>query len=680
MLVRARRGVQEKSQIGRRNIFGKTSQQAAIAKSSPKTFLEQARSWLAQKNIALKNAFSSIYQSWWKKEPAIVVQKEIAVPVVPIPQEPTIIVQEQPKTTVKTPAQIEAEDILAKLNGPNPWSYSEGVSHNIDFALKSSLAEKIRNFFLDYILDTENIDIFFVDLVKKDEGCALLQEMCKDSAIATAILPLVRKNYQLADSNTAQGFVNFLVTVLLNISSDQLQQEDLLVDTFFKNVSAYSFTLRHYFYSPGDIAKLLPEKNNIRLTAILKNLANNLEQYNMPLDQIFKLSSFLENMLVNKIEYLKKEDVESFFYKIFKRYHGLVSSEDSVKRIVEKNNILKNIISIMDVYKDIPSSKHIKKYGYGLVNLKFDKTNNSQFQQLLTECCKTEQEAAGKYEVFYHGRRWRYKFLSDVYSMLRSHKLGEFFPDFIFTHLVAPMPGYLSEKFLADQKDIREALLKEGNPFPESTHLPESGPVSTKQMISFGNRQSLLFFNKFLFGNIKNRGSCTMAYVLEDSNIGTIDFSLKDIFNMFGYADVYSEYEKELDDLQKEQDQLSECGELLQILIPKDTVNKCLYYTTSGGPKKAFRMPGGNTTTDINVILKRLDENPEDIVEFVLINTQDEFGGLNPKSGIKVFSRGLFDAAKMAVFKEKEAALFKRILKRLKERDVQKRKAALERE
>jgi len=147
MLVRARRGVQEKSQIGRRNIFGKTSQQAAIAKSSPKTFLEQARSWLAQKNIALKNAFSSIYQSWWKKEPAIVVQKEIAVPVVPIPQEPTIIVQEQPKTTVKTPAQIEAEDILAKLNGPNPWSYSEGVSHNIDFALKSSLAEKIRNFF-----------------------------------------------------------------------------------------------------------------------------------------------------------------------------------------------------------------------------------------------------------------------------------------------------------------------------------------------------------------------------------------------------------------------------------------------------------------------------------------------------------------------------------------------------
>jgi len=687
MLMKARQGIQKESQIGRRNIFGKVPQ-ADIAKSSPGTTLQQARAWLSKQATALKDRFSGISQWWWwKKEPSIVVQKEIAVPVVPTPQESIVIVEEQPKKIIKTPAQIEAEDILAQLKGPNPWNYSEGIRHNMDLALKSPLTEKIRNFLLDYLLDTENIEIFFVNLVTTNEGCTLLTNMCKDSAIATEILPLVRKNYQLADSDTAVDFINLLATVLLNISSDKLQQEELLVDTFFKNISAYSFVIKTGGYGAGEIAKLLPENNNIRLTAVLNILANNLEQYDLSVkDYILELSSFLERMLVNKIEYLKKEDIEAFFYKIFKRHHGLVSPEDAFRRIIEKKKILKDIISTMDAYKDIPSSNHIRKYSYGLANLKLDKINNNEFKRLLIECCKTEQEAVDKDEIFYHGRRWRYKFLSDVYSMLYSHQTDNPLIDFIFTHLVEQgVRG--SQKFIDNEKQKREQLLKEGNPFPILTHssihhasLSEQKRAAMEQMASFGARQSLLFLNKFLFGNINKRGSCTMAYVLEDSNVGRIDFSLKDIFSMFGYADVYSEYEKELDDLQKEHDQLSQCGELLQILVPKNIVDKCVYYTTSGGPKKSFRMPDGSTTTDVKMILDDLDKNPEDIVEFALINTQDEFGGLNPSSGIKIFSRGLFDAAKMAAFQNKLKLLFVRIKKSLKEKDLQKKRAALERE
>jgi hypothetical protein len=45
----------------------------------------------------------------------------------------------------------------------------------------------------------------------------------------------------------------------------------------------------------------------------------------------------------------------------------------------------------------------------------------------------------------------------------------------------------------------------------------------------------------------------------------------------------------------------------------------------------------------------------------VLVETRDKLGGLNPESGIKVFSYNTVEPAKWAAFKEKEKALFDRI-------------------
>src|SRR5690606_29456056 len=103
---------------------------------------------------------------------------------------------------------------------------------------------------------------------------------------------------------------------------------------------------------------------------------------------------------------------------------------------------------------------------------------------------------------------------------------------------------------------------------------------------------------------------------------------------------------------------LSSYGEILQILVPKDIVDKAVYYTTSGGPKMdyiiASAYPKLVMTTATNEILKDLDEHPQDKVEFVGIGSSDEFGFKNPKSGIKIFSYNAVDPAKMAAFKEKE--------------------------
>ena len=146
--------------------------------------------------------------------------------------------------------------------------------------------------------------------------------------------------------------------------------------------------------------------------------------------------------------------------------------------------------------------------------------------------------------------------------------------------------------------------------------------------------------------------------------MGEIAFTTEEIFNMFGLNDAYQAFADELKQLQEEHDNLSKYGEMLQVAIPKDNVDKSVYYTTSGGPKKEFISTGDGekvTTTDIKTILADLDKNPQDIAEFVLVETRDKLGGLNPESGIKVFSYNVVDPAVWTAFKEKEKALFERI-------------------
>ncbi len=265
------------------------------------------------------------------------------------------------------------------------------------------------------------------------------------------------------------------------------------------------------------------------------------------------------------------------------------------------------------------------------------------------------------YEIFYHGRRWKYGLISDIYSKLFSYKSRKELDDFIFTHLDDPVLGKKNERFLASERAKREQLLTEGNIF---SHDTKNNPLG------ISNRQALLFLNKFLFGNTNRRGSSSFDYVLNDTNVGEKEFSIQDILAMFGYSNMYHMYEKELQNLQKEYNILSIFGELLLIAVPKNKLNKCVYYTTSGGPKLSFNIPGVGTTTNTEKIVHYLDKNPEDICEFVLINTRDEDGGLNPDSGIKVFSFNTVDPDKMKAFKEKENALFARIIQSIEQEET----------
>ena len=338
------------------------------------------------------------------------------------------------------------------------------------------------------------------------------------------------------------------------------------------------------------------------------------------------------------------------------------------------------VFDIDSSYGQTPSYRHLKKYHSKLriLNLSYAGPvfNDQNFQSnIIRKPIHKEKELIDLgYEVMYHARSWRHGFLSDIYSMLYSYKSGKQLKDFIFTHLDDPVLGNVSERFYLSETEKRERLIKEGNPDNSKTNI-------------FGrsNRASLLFLNKFLFGNLSNLGSCSMSYILANYNMGNIDFSIEEVFTMFGRSDVYKEFESRLKKLEEEHNRLTEYGELLQIAIPKNNVDKCVYYTTSGGPKvELLRVGDLMKTTDydtgIKVILKDLDENPRDVCEFVLVNTRDQFGGLNPDSGIKMFSYNAADPEKWAEFQQKEHALFASITEWMQQHGRQKKQAKMAQE
>lgn len=316
-----------------------------------------------------------------------------------------------------------------------------------------------------------------------------------------------------------------------------------------------------------------------------------------------------------------------------------------LERLLEPSDFIDIAFNIDNSYKDTPSYRHLIQNFHHLTppedidNHLSDKNISDVFHNTID---REKKLIANGYVVMYHAHRWQYGFLSQIYSMLYEHASGKQLTDFIFTHLDDPVLGRVSEQFYASESAKRERLIREGNRYNSKT-----------DPMGISNRASLLFLNKFLFGNIFNPSSCSMYYFLQNDNVGDIDFSLKEIFSMFGHPHAYQVFESELNNLQTEYNNLSQYGELLQIAIPENIVNECVYYTSSGGPKETYITHDGQETTDTRTIIKDLDEHPKDWVEFGLINTRDTRGGLSPESGIKVFSYNAVDHDKWTAFEAK---------------------------
>lgn len=274
-------------------------------------------------------------------------------------------------------------------------------------------------------------------------------------------------------------------------------------------------------------------------------------------------------------------------------------------------------------------------------------------------------------------------FLSDIYMMLHSYKSGKNPKNFRFLHFDDPLFGTISQSFFESEENTRERLVSKGTLAAYDTQLSEA----------LGVGRSALFLAKYLFGNLSAPGCSPLALMLNNYNWGKELLSetgeklltVKEIFRMFGYLDVYKECEQELLRLQEKYQNLSPYGQLIQIAIPKENLSKWVYHSKLGhhAQKEKFVLSNGKITDDMDIISEDVNKNPKRNFECVLVMARGKGGPFDPESGMEMFTYDLVEPEKMAEFKEEEKQLFDRILKSLKEKDmkdIQESKAALARE
>ncbi len=325
--------------------------------------------------------------------------------------------------------------------------------------------------------------------------------------------------------------------------------------------------------------------------------------------------------------------------------------------------LLKNLKKLQP-YADTASYKHLNKYISDIIK-KYPSMliNPNLFNMVKSALQKEKEENDLGYETFYNVRKWQYNFISDIYTMLYEYKSGTILNAFVFTHFddSDSVLEKIHPRFFESEKAKHELLLKKGN-------IPDIAGYET-----------LLFLNKFLFGNVTNYdpGTCSIYFLLSNENNTPKNISIQEIFAMFGDFNIYNMYKEKLQNLQQEHNALSQYGELLTIAIPKNKVDQSVYHSSAFGYKEAFLTQDLKIISDSTDILNSLNQNlDDDGSEFAMPNTKI----IGPNSGIKVFSFNAVDTDKMKAFKEKEEILFAEIIQSMKEEDSKKVMEAASRE
>jgi hypothetical protein len=297
----------------------------------------------------------------------------------------------------------------------------------------------------------------------------------------------------------------------------------------------------------------------------------------------------------------------------------------------------------------LPTETHLALH-YDVIARTFPMLNNplvkEPLHKVIQDVMNLEQQHSGNYHTFVHAQRWPYHLLEMVYRNLWEIKNNRKLENFRFAHT----------------KDYRPKTKQK----VDHAHIIEKG---RNGFYDIETRDKQLFLNANLFGNTTNLGSCTLGYFIGNENVSDVKVSIDAIFAKFGQYAVYEKYKSEFDALEQEHEALNKkkCGNILFYAIPKEKINDCVALVLPGG-YKTTALINGKETGDVSVILDALTTNPhnvtqQDIKEFTLSMTDQ--GGMNPDSGIKVFSVNAADPEKLAAWKAKFDALMAMVAEEL---------------
>jgi|GEM_PF-4483751 len=241
-------------------------------------------------------------------------------------------------------------------------------------------------------------------------------------------------------------------------------------------------------------------------------------------------------------------------------------------------------------------------------------------KDLVEKVFKKEQEYNDSYYVFYHAQRTDFNivrdFIKEIYANLALKPMGNNFQ--FLRNWITANPMLNTKQFLGDSQ----------------TRVNDHEAENIKRLLSV---------NLSLFGNVANSGENTFSYFLTNLNINppVIEGLLVELFDYFGFNPVFIKQLMQLNTILATNE-----GVLLQIFIPKETVDEYVYLSEPLG--NPYRKELISDIYDsklqrhirISPILEQYQRNPNllgnfDELQARILLSQD--GLLNPESGILIF-------------------------------------------
>lgn len=314
-----------------------------------------------------------------------------------------------------------------------------------------------------------------------------------------------------------------------------------------------------------------------------------------------------------------------------------------------------------------PTQRHLAKYSFEARDLEQKFNNNPQLKELYSSFLVKEKALnKNNFYTFVHGQRRELYFPEKLYTFLWSQRTKQSVDNFLFAH-VKDLVETEDAKF---EEDVLRKTIRIAGTQVDSDH-PDKVDAQRRQMI--------LFMNYAFFANSAVKGSSSSFYVYNNHNSPTgrkIKLSGDSSFSFLGYEWLYKKYSAEIDKLANDYAELSRFGNLLLIAVPKDSIKKYVYLAESGGMPRTINIQGIGQTSDINVIMETLNNNPEkmeetDKLEFCMIMTQHK-GGLDPATGIQIhpFVSGLPE--KVKELQIRETALFAKMKADIQDQEKEK--------
>ncbi|MCX5923919.1 MAG: hypothetical protein NTZ68_00635 [Candidatus Dependentiae bacterium] len=194
-------------------------------------------------------------------------------------------------------------------------------------------------------------------------------------------------------------------------------------------------------------------------------------------------------------------------------------------------------------------------------------------QELMKKVTSAEKEFETQgYQTFYHGRRWEWNFVNDIWRMVCALKDN-----------ASQMPDLVALRYRTGTENIDTLQLYRND-------LMANGPdnYNITSTTASGKLAEITCMNRTPLSNSNCHGICSAFYVLNNASNAPSEYVFKyveQMFKDFNMYDLYQAFEPQIQELAEAHEQANEHGELLCIAVRKTNLDDMIYIA-NGGDKK----------------------------------------------------------------------------------------------